>query len=228
MGNRLCIPDLHSPYQHPDTIDFLCDTYAKYKCDSITCLGDELDFHGISHYVKDPRCLNTHHELIDGAKFLNRLQSAFESRLKYFKRLYVLIGNHYDRLESAAIQVGLTPQMLKHVKHDYHLPAKWFWVQKYERDGIVFTHGTQFAGVHALTHAIHNASANVVFGHLHADAGIRYLNYDLSGETRWAMNCGCLVDPSSPAFGYAKRQKYKGVLGCGVITDGYPIFVPLR
>jgi hypothetical protein len=33
---------------------------------------------------------------------------------------------------------------------------------------------------------------------------------------------------NAAVFNYGRRSKYKGVLGCGVIYDGFPIFVPLR
>jgi hypothetical protein len=228
MGNRLCVPDLHSPYHHPDTIDFLCDTYAKYECTDITIMGDEIDFHGVSKYVKSPEALATHHELTEGAKFLNRLNEAFRKRCNHRKRINVVKGNHNERVESAAEQCGLTLRMLRSVKAAYKLPSTWFWVDKFKAGGILFTHGTQFSGVHTPTQIILNAMSNVVFAHLHSEAQIRYLHTALTGKTLWSMNCGCLVDERTPVFNYGKRSKYKGVLGCGVIYDGFPIFVPLR
>jgi predicted phosphodiesterase len=228
MGNRLCVPDLHAPYHHPDTIDFLCDTYAKYRCTQITLLGDELDFHGVSKYIKSPQALNTHQELTQGAAFLNRLNDAFKHRCKYTKPIIVVKGNHNERVESAAEQVGLTLQMLKSIKWSYRLPSNWFWRDRYKKNGVTFSHGTQFGGVHTPTQILLNALSNVVYGHFHAEAGIRYLHLALAGKTLWSMNCGCLVDENAAVFNYGKRSKYRGVLGCGVIYDGFPIFVPLR
>lgn len=54
MSIVLAIPDIHAPFQHPKTIEFLQYVYNHFKCDRVVCLGDEMDFHAISRWPKDP------------------------------------------------------------------------------------------------------------------------------------------------------------------------------
>ena len=41
----LVISDLHTPYEHPDVVPFLTAIKAKYKPDTVVCIGDEIDYH---------------------------------------------------------------------------------------------------------------------------------------------------------------------------------------
>ena len=63
----LCISDLHAPYHHPDTLDFLDAIRKEYKPDCIVNIGDELDWHSISFHDHHPGLYSPSHEL-DKAK----------------------------------------------------------------------------------------------------------------------------------------------------------------
>ena len=52
--NILVISDMHHPYCHPDTVPFLKALKAKYKFDTVVCIGDEADFHDASFHDSDP------------------------------------------------------------------------------------------------------------------------------------------------------------------------------
>ncbi len=62
---------------------------------------------------------------------------------------------------------------------------------------------------------------NVVFNHLHNDAGIRYV-HAMSGKLLWAMNTGCMIDKQAAVFRYDKRNRTQPVLGLGIIIYGEP------
>ena len=50
----LLISDMHIPYHHPDTLEFLQYLKDKYKPTRVICLGDELDKHALSYHDHDP------------------------------------------------------------------------------------------------------------------------------------------------------------------------------
>ena len=51
----LVISDLHIPYHHPQSFDFLKAIKKKYKdIDLVVNIGDELDQHGLSFHDTDP------------------------------------------------------------------------------------------------------------------------------------------------------------------------------
>ena len=50
----LLISDMHIPYHHPDTLDFLTHLKKKYNPTRVICLGDELDKHALSYHDHDP------------------------------------------------------------------------------------------------------------------------------------------------------------------------------
>jgi predicted MPP superfamily phosphohydrolase len=46
----LCISDLHAPYNHPDSIDFIRACNKAFKPDCVINMGDELDFSASSYH----------------------------------------------------------------------------------------------------------------------------------------------------------------------------------
>ena len=50
----LVISDLHIPYHHKDSFDFLKEIKKQYKPDFIINIGDLLDFHAISMHSHNP------------------------------------------------------------------------------------------------------------------------------------------------------------------------------
>ena len=50
----LVISDLHIPYHHKDSFDFLKEIKKQYKPDFIVNIGDLLDFHAISMHSNNP------------------------------------------------------------------------------------------------------------------------------------------------------------------------------
>jgi len=59
----LIISDMHVPYHHPDTFNFLKAIQKKFKPDNIINIGDSVDFHNISMHDSNPDLPNAGDEL---------------------------------------------------------------------------------------------------------------------------------------------------------------------
>ena len=95
----LCISDQHSPYHHPDTIDFLVALNKKYKPDCIVNMGDELDWHSISFHDKHPGLYSPSDELAEAKQLIKTLQGQV-SNLQYIKHKdYTFLVDENRRLE---------------------------------------------------------------------------------------------------------------------------------
>lgn len=218
MSTVLAIPDLHCPFQHPDAFKFLKAVKRKYKPNEVVCLGDEMDAHAISMHDSDPDGLGAGDELTAAITELKKLY-------KIFPKVKVCTSNHGSLPYRRAYKFGLPRAFLKSYKEFLQAPAGWTWADEHEVDGIIYEHGESFAGQQG---AIKSANANMqstVIGHIHAFAGIQY-----SANQKhliFGFNVGCLIDNSAYAFAYGKKFKAKPILGCGIIKDGIPTFIPM-
>lgn len=214
----LAIPDLHYPFAHPDHLKFLKAVKRKYKPNQVVCLGDEVDMHAMSDYDTDPDGLSPGDELTAALLDLRRLY-------KVFPNVKVCTSNHTSRPYRKAYKFGIPRAFLRSYKEFLEAPDGWRWADSHEVDGVIYEHGEAFSGQSA---ALKSALANMqstVIGHIHAFAGIAW-----SANPKhlvFGFNVGCLIDQHAYAFNYGKKLKAKPILGCGVIIDGIPIFVPM-
>lgn len=219
----LVIPDLHAPYHHPDSLDFLIAVAAKYKPDTVVNLGDETDHHAMSYHDSDPNLDSAGMELVKARGFLQDLAKVFP----YMKLCH---SNHGSMLHRKAKTHGIPADMLKTYR-EILFPngggEGWEWdfshrLELPNGDYVQFQHQ---AGGNLIAAAAHER-CNLVIGHEHANYGI---NYAASRACLyWAMNSGCLIDAKSLAFTYGENFKNKPIIGCSVIIDSLPILVPMR
>jgi hypothetical protein len=99
------------------------------------------------------------------------------------------------------------------------------WADHWEFDGIIYEHGDPFSGKDAAIKAAEQNMQSTVIGHVHSFAGIQYSAN--SKHLIFGFNVGCLIDKDAYAFAYAKKIKRKPILGCGIITNGIPQFIPM-
>ena len=69
----LLISDLHIPYHHPESFDFLQALKKEYKPDFILCGGDETDAHALSMHSHDPDLDSAGKELVEAKKHIKEL-----------------------------------------------------------------------------------------------------------------------------------------------------------
>lgn len=215
----LIISDLQCPFQHRDYISFLKYVKKKYKPTKVVNIGDEVDFHGLSRYFKDPDGFSAGHELDEAIKCLKPVY-------QLFPEVMCCTSNHVARPYERAFEAGMPRSFLKDINDVLEAPKGWVWKDKWVIDGVSYMHGhTLPGGKHSIQRATNEMVSPVVFGHVHAHAGIYYKATEES--LAFAMNVGCLIDVKAYAFVYGKRYINKPILGCGIVHKGLPTFVPM-
>lgn len=214
----LAIPDLHIPFHHRDAFRFLAAVKAKYSPQVIVNLGDLEDWHSISMHDHDPDGLSPGMEL-------SELREKVKPLFKLFPKVLMCTSNHGSLPLRRAFKYGLPKELIKSYKDIINAPEGWEVADEWEVDGVIYEHGEAFAGQSG---AIKSANANMqstVIGHIHAFAGVQY-----SANQKhliYGFNVGCLIDRERYAFAYGKKIKAKPILGCGIIKNGIPTFIPM-
>jgi len=213
----LAIPDMHHPFCHQDTLEFLKAVRDKFACNKFLCLGDEIDAHAFSRYPKDP----------DGLTGGQEIQKARECLLPFyleFPEMLICESNHTVRPWKQAFEAGLPSSFLPSYAMFLNAPDGWKWASRHVIDDVMYIHGD--AGKSGFTAHINYMKAfkrSMVIGHIHSYAGVNY-------EGRhFGMNAGCLIDVEAYCFKYAKHMPISVNLGCGVIKNGNEAhFIPMH
>ncbi len=208
----LVIPDLHAPFMHVKAIDFLKETYDKYECNKVVCLGDEIDYHRSSFHSPDPDAMGATEELKRSAEQLSALADVFPV-------MSVCLGNHSNIPKRQAYAAGLSSSLIKSNKDVLlELGANvegWTFADYFIIDGIKYTHGT---GRQAKARMMQDG-ISIVQGHFHSKTYIEYLANDY--QLNFAMQLGALIDDEAYAFAYGKHYA-KSHKNCGVVVNGVP------
>lgn len=215
----LAIPDLHVPFNHKDAFRFLSAVKRKYRPNEVINLGDLEDWHSISMHDHDPDGLSPGMEL-------QALRKGVKPLFKLFPHMKICTSNHGSLPLRRAFKFGFPSELIKSYKDILEMPKTWQIADNWEVDGVVYEHGEAFGGASG---AIKSANANMqstVIGHIHAFAGIQYSAN--SKHLIFGFNAGCLIDRHKYAFAYGKKIKAKPILGCGIIIDGVPTFIPFK
>lgn len=219
----MIIPDLHSPYQHQDTLIFLSTVKAYIEPDRVINLGDETDKHGLSFHDSDPNLDSAGIELEKAKVFLHKLAELFPV-------MELCHSNHGSLLFRKAKAHGIPVQYLKTYR-DVLFPDGggdgWSWHENIKitlpnGDKVLFRHEPQGGIIVSAGHE----GLNLVCGHLHSKFGVEYAAS--SERLYWAMQSGCLIDNESLAFAYGKNFKGKPIIGCSAIIGSLPALFPMR
>jgi len=216
----LFISDLHAPYQHPDSLNFLIAIKKKYKPTRVICMGDEVDSHAMSYHEKEPEAYGAGCELDKSRKFLKKLE-------KTFPEMDIISSNHGSLFQRKAKTAGIPPEYLKTENEIYNVSDLWRW---YPDMTIELPNGHSVYVHHGMGANNLNASQSIgmslVTGHHHTVMNIQY--WKTKQDINFAMSCGCLIDRESLAMRYAKDGKKEQVIGTGMIIDNNPMLIPMR
>ena len=207
----LVVPDIHEPVVHPGAFDFIDSVARAERPDTVVFIGDIVDHHGISQWVKHPNA--------PGPKDEYELALAGVQRwYKRFPDAIVCIGNHDERPMRVANANGIPGSYLKDYATVWQTP-RWRWVEDVTLDegdsAVYFTHGTGRSGLNPAANLALQMTMSCCMGHVHSTGGIKWMANPLK---RWfGLDTGCLVDDRLYAFAYGKPVKKKSVLGCGFI-----------
>jgi hypothetical protein len=214
----LAIPDLQAPFVHRDFLEFIQTVAQTERPDVVVNLGDEVDYHCLSDYDHDP----------DGLSPGDELKSAIVELKKWYKafpNVHVCVSNHGQRPYRRAFKAGIPRRMLRDYAEFLEAPSGWAWADSWEFDGVIYEHGEGQSGRAGALKAAEGNMQSTVIGHLHSWAGIQY-----SANAKhliFGFNVGCGIDKDAYAFAYGKVFKAKPILGCGIIEDGIPRFIPM-
>lgn len=216
--NTLVIGDVHAPYQHRNTLRFLSWVYEKYDCNDVMCMGDELDQYTASRYAHDPDAMGGGDEYKAAIKFWKEVYREFPSA-------HSVTSNHVERVAKRAVEAGIPSAYLKAVSEFMHAPPGWKWANHWDRGGIRYEHGERAGGATGLRNLVISNMMNTVVGHNHNVPGTTFVSN--GSVLLWGLNAGCLVDIDTVALAYARNGRTRPVVGCGIISNGVPTFVPM-
>jgi predicted phosphodiesterase len=211
------IGDPHEPVSRPGYLDFCTDTFKKYKVDQVVCIGDLVDWHGISFHARQPECPGTADEY---HMALDRVQKW----KKRFPKLKWCIGNHDERPARLARTVSIPEFMLKPYNIIWGVPD-WEMDFSFVIDEVLYKHGTGISGVHPAWNLMNKAKMSVVMGHCHSRAGTKWSMNPL--KRFFCMDTGCGISEKEWQFAYGKDLPERPILACGIVDDGQPISIAM-
>lgn len=214
----LVISDMQIPHHHVDAFDFLEAVYETYNLEEVVNIGDSLDLTALSRYVRDPDGMSAGDEYQKAIPALETLYAMFPIGTEVF-------SNHNGRLYDRAMEAGIPRSFVKNMQEIMGAPDTWDFKWEHVIGGVKYVHGDGFGGTHAAREAAIINRQSTVIGHHHSCGGIYYVANNK--EMIFGMNAGCLIDMDSYAFKYAKKNKFKPTLGCGIVIEGVPHFIPM-
>lgn len=216
-GNTMFISDTHAPFVVSNALNFLQHVYDTYNIKNVLHIGDIVDEYALSFYDKEPEADSIVTEHSKAKSFVSQLG-------KMFPNMHGVLGNHDNRYQRVAAKAGLPQSFIKSFEEILDMPEGWQWEHSYIlNNSTLIEHGTA-SGVKATYDRAMMTSMNVVQGHTHNYGGVLYINDGI--KTRWALNVGTLADSNTYAMRYATDRKYQHTLGCGIIYNGIPMFIP--
>lgn len=214
----LVLSDMHHPYAHPDTVPFLAAVKAKYKPDTVVCIGDEADFHDSSFHDSDPDLDSAGVELEKAIKGLKPIY-------KMFPNVTVIESNHGSMILRKALAGKIPKKAIKSYNEVLDAPKGWKWVFdtiiETDLGPVYFCHGKAAApGKLASQYGM-----STVQGHFHEKAQINYIS--TPEKLMFDAHTGCLADDKSLALGYNKVNPKRPIVSLLVIVNGIPHIVPM-
>lgn len=215
----LWISDLHAPYHHKKSIDFLRGLHEKYNFTRIICGGDEADLHSLNMHGVDPDLPSSGTELEMAKEFMSELSDLFPV-------MDIMESNHTSLAYRRAFKSGISRGYMKSYNEIFDVPNTWVWHDDLMIDlpngqPCYFCHGKSTNGLRLSR----NMACNTVQGHYHSKFSIEY--WSNPRNLFWSMQAGCLIDDKSMAMAYNKLTLDRPIIGTGIIINSTPILVPM-
>lgn len=217
------IGDLHCPFIHPNYFRFCNDTFKSFNVGRKVSIGDLFDHYSYSRFPKKPLAMNARQEM-------KMAKSQIEPFCREFSEMDIVLGNHDTRYIDRAEEFGIDEELIREFKDIYDLPKGWRVYDEYENfltiNDVLYIHGSAYNGKDGAKQAAINEQMSVVMGHGHAFAGV----FPIANKRKlmFGMNVGCGIDVGAYAFAYNKKDKFRPLLGCGIVfSSSYAIWVPM-
>lgn len=214
----LVISDMHHPYAHPDTVRFLKAAKAKFKPDTVVCIGDEVDYHALSYHESNP-------DLPSAGDELDKAIEALKPIYKLFPKCTVIESNHGSMVLRKSMTAGVPRKAIKPYNDILDAPKGWKWVFDTIIDTplgpVYFCHGkTTTPGKLASQYGM-----STVQGHYHEKSQVNWIS--TPERLMFDAHTGCLADDNSLALGYNKVNAKRPIVSILVIVNGIPQTVPM-
>ncbi len=222
-NNFLFISDIHIPYEHKRALQFCKELKKDFDIpdSNIYSVGDILDLYNFSRWPKSPEAKHTVNQEIELAREKLRKWAAA------FPEMKICHSNHDMRVMRKAIEADLPSQVIRGIEEIFEFPDEWQLKEQFivmaNKCEMIVTHGEEYP--EALDAAM-AYGINAIQGHHHNKAGVRYRKTKM--QQLFGLSVGCLVDTESFAFSYGDKHKQKPVIGCGLVLNGVPHFIPLE
>ena len=215
----LVISDMHIPYNHPGTVDFLGELKERYSPTRIVCVGDELDKHAMSFHDSDPDLDSAGVELEKSRKIIKQIEDMFP-------KMDLIDSNHGSMVHRKAKHHGIPRHYIKSYNDVLGVGTGWKWhydltIMLPDGKPVYFHHGKAADGL-KLSQSM---GMSVVQGHYHEKFTTAYWANSLG--LYFSMQVGCLIDDDSLAFAYNNTNLKRPIIGTGAIIDGFPVLEPM-
>lgn len=218
MSCILVIPDIQVPFMHEDAYAFLAAIKKSYNPDIVVQIGDLADQHYFGKYTPSTKSKGGKSEMEEASKQLDPLK-------KLFPKMFICWGNHDLRIFNKATEAGIDSSLLKSYQEMLNMPKGWKIADSWEFDDVMYEHGIGRSGAQGALNAAKANMKSTVIGHLHSHAGILY--YGNKTHLLFGFNVGSLIDDRKYAFEYGRFNSSKSILGCGLVIDGTPVYIPM-
>jgi len=210
----LVIGDLHFPYHHSDTFDFLSLIKKKYKPDRIISIGDEIDGHAWSYHEQETE--------LDGPGIeFNKAKKCMKKLEKLFPRMDILESNHGSLHNRKSQTHGIPKGFIKSYNQAWGVSNKWKWHWdmniKLPNKQMLYLHHARSKNIIKSSQML---GKNCIFGHHHNEQYIRY--WTGGYESMFGAFTGCLVDIDSLAQEYGRINIHKPLLGSIIVENSKP------
>jgi predicted phosphodiesterase len=215
----LVFSDTHMPFNHPNYLQFLKDTYAKYNCGSVVCLGDLVDHHALSRHDSEGCAKSPYDEL-------NMALAEVKKYVEAFPYVKMCKGNHDEIIVRQSKTLGIGERFLKTFSELYCIPDTWDIEEEHIINGVLYVHGINCGGKDGALNKSIKECMSVAIGHSHAYAGCKY--HANARSLMFGLNTGCGVDIKAYAFTYGAHSVDRPIIGCGVVyNDSHAEFIPM-
>ena len=215
----LVISDLHFPFHHKDTFEFLSAIKRKYKPDRVICIGDEVDNHAMSFHDTDPDLYSPADELRAARTYIWKLETMFP-------KMDIMESNHGSMFFRKSKKYGIPAAAMKSYNELWGVGPGWKWhtelTLKMSNGQKCYFHHGRYADVAKVSREY---GMPAVQGHYHERYKIEY--WANTEQLAWGMQVGCLADDHSLALAYNNTNLKRPIVGCGIIIDGHPKLLPM-
>lgn len=215
----LLISDLHIPYNHQDSLEFLQHLKDKYNPTRVICLGDELDKHSLSFHLSNPDLPSAGDELRKALPTIEKLHDMFPV-------MDILASNHGSMIYRKAEANGLPKAYIRSYNEVLGVDHNWVWHDdltiKLPNGQSCYGHHGKSADVLKLSQTMGMSSFQ---GHYHEAFSVKF--WANPNGLYFALQTGCLVDNDSLAFNYNNVNLKKPIIGTALIIDSLPVLEPM-